>query len=374
MFNELIVSFKLYFYFGQRKFMIRFFCFCIITFILIAQATASELRPLNVMFLNPGHPSNNPTGYFWPNVNYFMQEAADDLDINLTTIYANRNHILMKSFAKDVIEQEPDYAVLVNEKGVAIRLVDQITEHKIKVFMLLNDLSDEELNSLSPEQRQYYAGSLIPNNYDAGFSLVEQLHKVFQSKQLDSNEKVHILALHGDTTSPASIARAEGLKQFLATHPNTQLVDNTVANWSKQHAYEKVKGILKHQKVDIIWAANDAMACGATSAVDNYSPLSSVLIGGINWDDDIPEGRLAVSVGGHVTLGAYAMVMIKELSEGKRQPERVEHSIFQHSNIEAYKDFMFALQQKRFNHCNFADFLSDSGTKRSFSIDNLICE
>ena len=84
--------------------MIRLFCFCIITFILNAQAIANELSPLKVMFLNPGHPSNNPTGYFWPNVNYFMQEAAEDLDINLTTIYANRNHILMKSFAKDVIK------------------------------------------------------------------------------------------------------------------------------------------------------------------------------------------------------------------------------------------------------------------------------
>jgi ABC-type sugar transport system substrate-binding protein len=354
--------------------MIRFFCFCIITFILNAQVIASELRPLKVMFLNPGHPSNNPTGHFWPNVNYFMQEAADDLDINLTTIYANRNHILMKSFAKDVIKQKPDFAVLVNEKGVAIHLVDQITKQKIKVFMLLNDLTDEELNSLTPAQRQYYAGSLIPNNFDAGFSLGEQLHKVFQSKQLNPTEKVNILALHGDTTSPASIARAEGLKQFLATHPSAQLIDNTVANWSKQHAYEKVKGILKHQKVDIIWAANDAMACGATAAVDSYNLLPSVYIGGINWDDDIPEGRLAVSVGGHVTLGAYAMVMIRELSAGKRQAQRVEHSIFQHSNIDAFKNFMSALKNKDFNQCDFADFLSDSKTKRTFSIDNLICE
>ncbi|TMP77084.1 sugar ABC transporter substrate-binding protein, partial [Pseudoalteromonas sp. S983] len=95
-----------------------------------------------------GHPSDNPTGHFWPNVNYFMQEAADDLNINLTTIYANRNHILMKSFAKDVIENKPDFAVIVNEKGVATSLVNKITAQKIKVFMLLNDLTNEELNAL----------------------------------------------------------------------------------------------------------------------------------------------------------------------------------------------------------------------------------
>jgi ABC-type sugar transport system substrate-binding protein len=353
--------------------MIRHLVFFILAVLFSIQAVASEHRPLNVMFLNPGHPSNNPTGHFWPNVNYFMQEAADDLDINLTTIYANRNHILMKSFATDVIAQKPDFAVLVNEKGVAINLVEEITKHKIQVFMLLNDLSDEELSSLSAEQRQYYAGSLTPNNFDAGFSLAEQLHDSLVANKT-THGKVNVLALHGDTTSPASVARAEGLNSFLSSHPEVRLIDNTVANWSKQHAYEKVKGILKHQKVDIIWAANDAMACGATSAVASYNLLPAVRIGGINWDDDIPEGRLAVSVGGHVTLGAYAMVMIKELSEGKRQPERIEHSIFQHSNIKAYQAFMSALQQKRFNQCNFADFLSNSDTKRTFSIDNLICE
>lgn len=326
------------------------------------------------MFLNPGHPSNNPTGHFWPNVNYFMQEAADDLDINLTTIYANRNHILMKSFADDVIKEKPDYAVIVNEKGVAIQLVRKITTQKIRVFMLLNDLSDEELNSLTDEQRQYYAGSLTPNNYDAGFKLAEQLYKSYELSASKKQSKVTVLALHGDSTSPASIERKQGLNDFLASHPNIQLIDSTVASWSKQQAFEKVQGVIKRKHIDIIWAANDAMACGATSAVSNYLRPPITKVGGINWDDDIPEGRLTVSVGGHVTLGAYAMVMIKELSEGKRLPERIEHSIFQHSNIKSYKAFMSALQQKRFNQCNFADFLSDSDTKRMFSIDNLICE
>lgn len=325
------------------------------------------------MFLNPGHPSNNTTGHFWSNVNYFMQEAADDLDINLITIYANRNHILMKSFATEVVAQKPDYAILVNEKGVAVKLVEEITKHKIPVFMLLNDLSDEELSSLSAEQKQYYAGSLIPNNFDAGFSLAEQLHGLLVTNKT-THGKVNVLALHGDTTSPASVARAEGLNNFLNSHPEVQLIDSTVANWSKQHAYEKVKGILKHQKVDIIWAANDAMACGATSAVASYNLLPKMRIGGINWDDDIPKGRLAVSVGGHVTLGAYAMVIIKELSESKRQPQRIEHSIFQHSNIKAHQAFISALQQKRFDQCNFADFLTDSDTTLTFSIENLICE
>ncbi|TMP83160.1 hypothetical protein CWB73_02870 [Pseudoalteromonas phenolica] len=332
-----------------------------------------KAQQLNVMFLNPGHPSDNPTGHFWPNVNYFMQEAADDLNINLKTIYANRNHILMKSFAKDVIENKPDFAVIVNEKGVATSLVNKITAQKIKVFMLLNDLTNEELNALTPEQREYYAGSLIPNNFDAGFTLAEQLHQSINFSNSDSQSKVNILALHGDETSPASIARAEGLQSFITDNRNINLIDSTVANWSKQQAYEKVSGILKHQKIDIIWAANDAMACGATSAVINAGKADSMLIGGINWDDDIPLGRLSVSVGGHVTLGAYAMVLLKEQWLRVSKAKRVKHSIFQHSNVEAYETFMTALKQKRFHRCDFTQFLSNHTKAQTFSIENLIC-
>ena len=332
-----------------------------------------KAQQLNVMFLSPGHPSNNPTGHFWPNVNYFMQEAADDLDINLTTIYANRNHILMKSFAKHVIENKPDFAVIVNEKGVATSLVNKITAEKIKVFMLLNDLSNEELNALTPEQRKYYAGSLIPNNFDAGFTLAKQLHQSINISNLESLTKVNILALHGDETSPASIARAEGLQSFITNNRNINLIDSTIANWSKQKAYETVSGILKHQQIDIIWAANDAMACGATSAVIHAGKTNSVKIGGINWDDDIPLGRLSVSVGGHVTLGAYAMVLLKEQWLGISKAKRVKHSIFQHSNVDAYESFMTTLKQKRFHQCDFTQFLSSHKKTQKFSIENLIC-
>ena len=346
----------------------------IIVFSLLLPFSVTKASQLNVMFLNPGHPSNNPTGQFWPNVNYLMQEAAEDVNIRLTTIYANRNHILMKSFAEEVISMKPDFAILVNEKGVAIDLVKKITENKIKVFLLLNDLSEEELNSLSAEQRDYYAGSLIPNNYDAGFTLAQQLHKAFESNQTTSQPKVNILALHGDGASPASIARAEGLHNFISENSNIHLIDSTVANWSKQKAYEKVKGILKHQQIDIIWAANDAMACGATSAALHAKTTTPTLIGGINWDDDIPEGRLSVSVGGHVTLGAYAMVVIKDISEGNREPQRIKHSIFKHSNIDAYPAFMQALKLKRFHNCNFNEFLVSSQEYQDFSIENLICD
>ena len=93
-------------------------------------------RDINVVFLNPGHPSDNATGKFWSNVTRFMEAASNDLDINLVTIYAYRNHVLMKSLTQQVIEQKPDYVILVNEKGIALNIFKEIAAHEIPVFML----------------------------------------------------------------------------------------------------------------------------------------------------------------------------------------------------------------------------------------------
>jgi ABC-type sugar transport system substrate-binding protein len=69
------------------------------------------------------------------------------------------------------------------------------------------------------------------------------------------------------------------------------LIDNTVANWPKQQAHEKVKGILQHTDVDIIWSANDAMAFGAKKAIIELNLTHKIVLGGINWDianEDVP--------------------------------------------------------------------------------------
>jgi hypothetical protein len=50
-----------------------------------------------VVFLNPGYPTKIASGNFWLNVTQYMEAAADDLAIELITLYSHRNHILMKS-------------------------------------------------------------------------------------------------------------------------------------------------------------------------------------------------------------------------------------------------------------------------------------
>ncbi|QBG37174.1 ABC transporter substrate-binding protein [Litorilituus sediminis] len=343
--------------------------------LLFSFSPVSHGEKFSVVFLNPGYPAENTTGYFWTNVTEFMQAAADDLDIQLTTIYAYRNHILMKSLVEEILRHDPDYVILVNEKGIAVNIAKQIAQHKVAIFMLLNDLDKAALNALSAEDKGFIVGSVTPDNYKAGKKLLQRL--VAQGDSLHSSgESVctqKILALQGDYSTPASIAREQGLKDGLLALPKLALVDSSVANWSKQQAYQKVKGIMQRSRIDIIWAANDAMAFGAKKAVKEANLDYPVVIGGINWDVNDEQFPLDISFGGHVTLGAKAMTMLYDIHHQQLPVEQrhINIDIFESSENAAFLPFVDKLKDKRFAGYDFTLFTGKTGNKRQFTIENL---
>ncbi len=108
-----------------------------------------------------------------------MDAVADDLDIELVTVYAYRNHILMKSLVDEIVEHQPKYFVLVNEKGIALNIIKQLASRDIVSFMLLNNLNDKDLSLLSAKEKYLLKGSVIPNNYNAGKKLVNSLINLY---------------------------------------------------------------------------------------------------------------------------------------------------------------------------------------------------
>lgn len=328
-----------------------------------------------VVFLNPGHPEENSTGKFWSNVSLFMNAAANDLDIELVTLYAYRNHILMKSLVEDIITHKPEYVILVNEKGIASNIIKELSVHKIPIFMLLNNLNSADLLLLSDEEKNTIKGSVTPNNYIVGQQLINGLIDIYESLPADTlkNNAKTLLALEGDFTTPASLERERGLSDALKLHKEIEVLDNTVANWSKEQAYQKVKGILHRKHIDLIWAANDAMAFGAKKAVDESNLNYPVVIGGINWDVDDVNGPINLSFGGHVTLGALALVMLKDI-DNEELPFNERHKIidiFESSLNKSFPDFVKRLHSKNLDHYDFTRFCRASKNPLSFTIDNL---
>lgn len=324
-----------------------------------------------VTFINPGHPEGDQTGNFWSRVSQFMQAAADDLNIQLNIVYAERNHIVMKSLLSEVSAMQPDYIILVNEKGVADDMLAPCLNLDIPVFMLLNDFEPEELGKFTPQQRDLIIGSVKPDNFSAGRHLAEDLlvlHR--QEKQASA---ITFYALNGDYTTPAAQDRNAGLMSVLENSPDIELIDSTVANWSKQQAFVKTKGILTRQNIDIIWAANDPMAFGAKQAMRSTGNKFA-LIGGINWGMDQQEFPLDVSYGGHLTLGAKALIMLHDyhykVLSGEERYQVVD--IFRRGTPEQIKQFNQLFQADNLNRIDFTLFSATENYPLTFSIDNLM--
>jgi len=362
-----------------KKLFLSALCFVLVTTYSYAYSNVgSYTENLKVVFLNPGFPEHNTTGDFWLNVTRFMNAAADDLDIELVTIYGHRNHVLTKKLVRQVIDHKPDYVVLVNEKGVALDIIKRIAHHKIPVFLLLNNLSELDLRQLSAQEQSHITGSLIPNNRLVGRQLLYDLLQLHRrnAKGETTNQSINLLALQGDHTTLASVERNKGMLETLAQHTNVYLIGSSVTHWSKQKAYQKIKGILHRQPIDIIWAANDAMAFGAKEAVTEVSsdPQQSTLIGGINWDIGDEYSPIDVSYGGHVTLGGFALVMLRDIHQ-QLLNEKDKHqviNIFESSNSPSYQVFKQQLMAQEFDNYDFSSFLKSANQQKSFTIEQLV--
>lgn len=278
----------------------------------------SVLAQHKVIFINPGYADTNTTGPFWFEVSELMRDAADDLDIDLTIEYANRNHILMKSLVVEAIDTKPDMLILVDEKSVLSQLLLDLPKFDTPIYFLLNRPTDDELAALSSKGLNM-SGSVVPNNVQAGKLLAQKLVE-------KNNGQANIYAIHGDYTTHASIDRQQGITDYISKTNNAKLVAQSVANWSATQAYRQSIGFLNHQKqINIIWSANDAIALGAISALNDNKIRDKVLVGAINWPLKAASEKIDICIGGHVTLGALAMVNIYDIFQ--QQPLELHQSI-----------------------------------------------
>lgn len=347
----------------------------VICIILTFFSSMTLAKKLNVVFVNPGHPSQNITGNFWSNVTLFMQAAADDLNIELTTIYAHRNHILMRSLLKNIMAKKPDYVVLVNEKSAALPLLKSLTSNEIPVFMLLNSFNRADIELLTSKERTYLRGSIVPNNYEVGkFLMAELLALYLALPDVNHKEIKNVFALQGDFATPASLARESGLRDALSQYADVELLDSSAAAWSADKAYQKVIGIAQRKPIHIIWAANDAMAFGAKKAMKAMNVNYPYVVGGVNWDISDDNLALDVSYGGHVLLGAFALVMLRDIENGDRKSpdNHLIVDIFESSSSAFARLFKQRLANGEFEQYKFAKFCLAAKQRQPFTIEGLI--
>ena len=331
-----------------------------------------SIAAVNITFINPGfadpYDKVNTTGNFWYKVSKIMLNAADDLDINLHIEYANRDHILMKELISQAIKADPDYLIVVDEKSVVSKYLSKLNTRNIPIYFLYSRPAITKLSSLKHDGVNII-GSVIPNNFIAGKNLAQQL---LSKHTATSNQKANMLALVGDYTTPASLERVAGLDEFITQHQDVNYIGKEVANWSAQESYKKTLAFMQFApEINIIWCANDAIGFGAKKALQELKSEHKILVGGMNWDS-VPQGveALDISLGGHVLLGAYALINIVDHHNAGIELNHSKLAIFDNLTAEN-ATLVEHINETDLADIDFSQFSKTASDPQPFTLDNL---
>lgn len=340
--------------------------FCALFLCLCFNSNAMAVGP-KIAFINPGGDNG-----FWGDVSSVMREAATQLDIELEIFNANRNRLNMIRTAEMLAERpnKPEFVVAVSELQQGPTILKILGEAGISVYFLLNTISEDQIATVS-SRKNTLIGSLVPDNFQAGYEMLESL--VLSLREKKGGGALSFLAILGDDVTPAAIEREAGMRLAAETLTNVTIGRSFSVLWDSIVAREWVSKALKFIEVDGIWAANDQHALAARDVLDRCEEVfcQDVQVAGLNWSSEgveaVENGRLLLTHGGHFLAGGWAMIALYDLAVAGIEPG---HQTFSMSVIdeENVQEFAERLRAKRWDKIDFRQF-SRSFQGEDFSFD-----
>ncbi|MFY8352093.1 ABC transporter substrate-binding protein [Pseudoalteromonas sp. SSM20] len=288
--------------------------------LLVIFFSSSVRAELDILFVNPSIP-NEP---FWQSVEEITQSAALQLGTKLDVIYGGGNRIVQLAALKSYLakNKKPNYAIVLNYPGGSHALMSLLEEEQIKFVTLEQTIFGEERDKigLAGDKYKYWLGEIYFDNHDAGKQLAQSLALLKQD--LLPNKETQVVAINGHYGSESE-ARFNGMREYYES--NQGIVYQAVhAGWSEEVAFKQTKALLaRFPEINIIWAASDLMALGASEAAveSGRTPNRDIFIGGFDW---IPRALKAVekqsisaSIGGHKIMGAWAVISLLLYDNGQ---------------------------------------------------------
>ncbi|MNF51084.1 ABC transporter periplasmic-binding protein YtfQ precursor [compost metagenome] len=275
----------------------------------------------SVLFLNPG----NSSEVFWVSYTRFMEAAARDLGIDLEVQYSERVAETTIKQAREALlgPRRPDYLVFVNEQYVAPEILRLSRGSGVKLFIVNNSLTDDQLALLGDPREKYpeWLGSLVTNDEEGGYLMLKELIRLHPAAA--PGQKLELLAFSGLKITPAAQLREKGMRRALREHPEVVLHQLVSGAWSRERAYEQATLLFKrYPNVSLIWSANDEMAFGAMQAYEESGgiPGEGALFSAVNTSpaalQALLDRRLSVLLGGHFSLGGWALVQLHDYEQG----------------------------------------------------------
>ncbi|VVP24577.1 hypothetical protein PS896_04024 [Pseudomonas fluorescens] len=289
------------------------FKFLHIGLLLLGTALGSSARAESVLFLNPGSTEEA----FWISYSQFMQSAARNLGIDLQILYSQRQPELTLAQARIALQgpNRPDYLMFVNEQYIAPQILRLAQGSGVKLFMVNAALTANQQALVG--ERADRIGSLVPNDEEGGYLMMKELIRLHPPVAKD--QQIELLAFSGLKITPSAQLREHGMQRALAEHPQVRLRQLVYSGWTQQRAYEQARQLVKrYPEVSLVWSANDEMAFGAMRAFAEAgkTPGRDALFSAVNTLpaalQAVVDGRLSALVGGHFTLGGWALVELHD--------------------------------------------------------------
>lgn len=336
-----------------------------VTLVLPAAAMA-----MSVVFLNPGKPDE----VYWQTASNSMSAAAKDLDVRLEVLYANRNHLntltQARQLAARAVKDRPDYVILSNDHAVGFEVIRILDAANIKTFLAFSGLREQSERLLATVPRQHFKGwlgSLEPRAEDAGYLTARALIQHGQQHHMEAPDgRLHMLAIAGDRSTPASLKRNEGMRRAVAEAKNVVVDQEVYAEWSRAKAQEQSEWLFKrHFQARLIWAGSDLMAFGAMDSWKSQGgePGKDAYFSAVNTSSEalaaLESGSLTALAGGHFIAGAFGLVMLYDYHHGKDFKEEgleLDRSMFILFSKDDARRFRRHFGQLNFDQVDFKKF------------------
>ena len=343
---------------------------CAILLILLSGIV--EAKPIKVLLFYPRNEN------FWNRMVLFAEEAASDLKIEIESINGNDNHIHMINTLKQKLKSDkPDVFVFNNYKSTASRFIEMTHEAKTHAFLINSDLQMEMKQKMGSPRTlyPYWIGQMLPGEEKAGMKVAEILF----------NHANTVLAINGVHQTGAAIMRESALKKALE-NKKVDLKQVLYTNkWArKPAAILTERAFRRYPKIQGIWAANYSLALGVVDCIQKMGlkPGKDIYVSGYDIPvevlQNIKNGKILVTTGGHFIEAAWAMVVIHDFLNGIEIPAKMETpmAIVTKKNADLYLNNVTdkKLTKQNVKKINFNKYSKkyNGGKPYNFSLDSIL--
>lgn len=253
---------------------------------------------------------------FWKNYLAFLEQTAEQLDIELVNINANESGEALASGVDDLVARGVDGIIAIPFYGTGPQILAS-AEYEGIPTMIVDTLPEEEVPGGNFEQ---YVGFVGPNDKESGYMMAEALADAIEP---DANGVKKIVAIEGPPGTSVAENRFDGLEEYLAEHPEVELLGSAVGNFSPVDSQNAMDDLLqRHSDIQGVWSVAGGPTTGALSSLENagLTPGEDVLISTMDMSPNVltavENGEVLFDIGGHWLQGGFGLVMLYDVIHG----------------------------------------------------------